>query len=380
MLTSLAIHKLKPREKEYSKTVLPGLYIRVKVNGTKIWVFKKKIAGVCVSQSFGTFPSLSYKDALIKYEQTLQTHALPLEQAKDFEVIFKDWLNLKKQTLTQNSVIKISRAFERLLVPKFGKIPIDLITTPALISVLKSYEDRPESLKKLCGWLKQFEIFAVNSGKLNTLRWQGIDKVFASPRAKNMPSIPPSELPNFFTKLLKESATSTFVLDALMIGFYTLLRPGEYTQLRWDWVREDTIYVPAEVMKMKRPHRVPISRQLKKLLEHRPKVSEFILFSPRNLDKHILPDTIEKFLRTHGFRGVLVPHGVRSIGRTWMSEARVPFDVAELCLAHSVGSQTVQAYDRSDLLEERRKVMQEWCDFVETCFNQKKTTDFMSII
>ena len=133
-------------------------------------------------------------------------------------------------------------------------------------------------------------------------------------------------------------------------------------------------------MKMKRSHRVPISKQLKKLLEHRAKVSEFILFSPRNLEKHILPDTLEKFLRTHGFRGVLVPHGVRSIGRTWMSETRVPFDVAELCLAHAVGSQTVQAYDRSDLLEERKKVMQEWCDFVETCFNQKKTTDFMSII
>ena len=380
MLTSLAIQKLSPRDKEYSKTVLPGLYIRVKANGTKIWVFKKKISGVFVSQSFGTFPTISYKDSLIKYEQILQSHSLSLEQSKDFGVIFNDWLNLKKQSLMPNSVKKINRAFERLLVPKFGKIPIDLITTPALISVLKSYEDRPESLKKLCGWLKQCEIYAINSGKIDKLRWQGIDKVFASTRAKNMPSIPPSELPNFFTKLLKESATSTFVLDALMIGFYTLLRPGEYTQLKWEWIQDDVIYIPAEVMKMKRSHRVPISKQLKKLLEHRAKVSEFILFSPRNLEKHILPDTIEKFLRTHGFRGVLVPHGVRSIGRTWMSETRVPFDVAELCLAHAVGSQTVQAYDRSDLLEERKKVMQEWCDFVETCFNQKKTTDFMSII
>lgn len=157
-----------------------------------------------------------------------------------------------------------------------------------------------------------------------------------------------------------------------MIGFYTLLRPGEYTKLKWKWIKEDVIYVPAEIMKMKRPHRVPISSQLKMLLDHRVKVSEYVLFSPRNLNRHILPDTIEKFLRTHGFRGVLVPHGIRSIGRTWMTEHRVPFDVAEQCLAHSVGSHTVQAYDRSDLLEARKKVMQYWCDYLSKCISDSQ--------
>lgn len=370
MLTSLAIQKLKPSEKEYSKTVAPGLYIRVKPNGTKIWVFKKKISGISISKSLGTFPSLSYKDACSIAEQIIQSHSLPVEQSKDFDVVFTDWLNLKKQTIKPESVNKIFRAFERTLLPKFSKIPINVITTPAIIEALKPLEDRPEYLRKLCGWIKQFEIYAVNYGKIDTVKWQGIDKVFAFGKGANMPSIIPKNLPDFFKQLARESVTSSFIYDALMIGFYTLLRPGEYTQLRWEWIKDDVIHLPAEVMKMKQPHRVPVSSQLKKLLEQRPKVSEFVLFSPRDLQRHVLPDSLEKFLRTHGFRGILVPHGIRSIGRTWMSEQRIAFDVAELCLAHRVGSATVQAYDRSDLLEERKKAMQLWCDFVDDCLNE----------
>ena len=305
MLTSLAIQKLKPREKEYSKTVAPGLYIRVKVNGTKIWVFKKNFSRISVSKSLGTFPSLSYKDACSIAEQIIKAHSLPVEQSKDFDVVFEDWLNLKKQTIKLDSINRIHRAFKRTLLPKFSKMPINLITTPAIIEVLKPLEDKPEYLRKLCGWIKQFEIYAVNYGKLDSVRWQGIDKVFAFGKSANMPSIVPKNLPDFFKQLSRESVTSSFILDALMIGFYTLLRPGEYTKIKWEWIKDDVIYIPAEVMKMKRAHRVPISSQLKKLLEQRPKVSEFVLFSPRNLQRHVLPDTLEKFLRTHGFRGIL---------------------------------------------------------------------------
>ena len=367
MLTALAIRKLEPKEKEYTKKIVPGLFIRVKANGTKIFVIKKKVKGKLFSKSLGTFPNISIADAKIELDKITALYSLPVEAQSTFEQVFQCWLDLKRTKLSSSSIQKIERAFKKILIPTFGKLPIALVTTPKLIDAIKPFSDRAESTQKICGWLKQMELYAVNYGIIDACRWQGINKVFALPKIQNMPAFHPSDLPSFFIKMMKETSTSTFVLDALMIGFYTLLRPGEYTQLKWEWIHGDVIYIPAEVMKMKRSHRVPISKQLQNILDNRLKISEYVLFSPRNPQKHVLPDTIEKFLRTHGFRGVLVPHGIRSIGRTWMTEHRVPFDVAEACLAHSVGSQTVQAYDRSDLLEERRKVMQEWCDFVDAC-------------
>ena len=372
MLTVLAIKKLEPKTKEYTKNILPGLFLRIKPNGTKIFVIKKRVKGKLFSHSIGTFPHISLAEAIKEYEKIVSIYSLPDEAKSTFEHVFNCWLDLKRTKLSSSSIQKIERAFNKILIPTFGKLPIALVTTPKLIDAIRPFSDRAESTQKLCGWLKQMELYAVNYGIIDACRWQGVNKVFALPKIQNMPAFHPSELPSFFNKILKETATSTFVLDALMIGFYTLLRPGEYTKLKWKWIKEDVIYVPAEIMKMKRPHRVPISSQLKMLLDHRVKVSEYVLFSPRNLNRHILPDTIEKFLRTHGFRGVLVPHGIRSIGRTWMTEHRVPFDVAEQCLAHSVGSHTVQAYDRSDLLEARKKVMQDWCDYLSKCISDSQ--------
>ena len=66
-------------------------------------------------------------------------------------------------------------------------------------------------------------------------------------------------------------------------------------------------------------------------------------------------------------KGVLVPHGIRSIGRTWMAEERIDHDIAEMCLAHRVGTSVELAYNRTDFLELRRNAMQRWCDYVELC-------------
>ena len=119
---------------------------------------------------------------------------------------------------------------------------------------------------------------------------------------------------------------------------------------------------------MKREHLVPMSRQLVELLEGLPRHSEFVFPSPQGKGKKpVSTNSASQFLRRNGFADILVPHGIRAIGRSWMFDNKVPFEVGELCIAHAVGSQTVQAYVRSDRLEERRGAMQRWCDYVEVC-------------
>ena len=162
-----------------------------------------------------------------------------------------------------------------------------------------------------------------------------------------------------------------------MIGFYTLLRPGEYCALEWQWIdmKNQCISIPADVMKMKRMHVVPISTQLQKILENRPRFGEYVLTSPDRPGSHIGTAAQENFFRRHGMKGVLVPHGIRSIGRTWMAEERIDHDIAEMCLAHRVGTSVELAYNRTDFLELRRDAMQRWCDYVELCL--KGGTDLL---
>lgn len=151
---------------------------------------------------------------------------------------------------------------------------------------------------------------------------------------------------------------------------YTLLRPNEYCSLEWSWINfeDNTITVPAEVMKMKLPHVVPITKQMLTLLLNRPRVGKYVFPATQGkVAQHFSTNSASLFLRRHGFKDKLVPHGIRSIGRTWMHDHDIPFDVAEKCLAHTVGTSTQLAYDRSDLLEKRREAMQQWSDFVEDC-------------
>jgi hypothetical protein len=101
------------------------------------------------------------------------------------------------------------------------------------------------------------------------------------------------------------------------------------------------------------------------------KVNDFVFPSPIKPDCPIVQESMEKFFRTHGFKGILVPHGIRSIGRTWMAENSVEFEVSEHCLAHAHRDAVVAAYNRTTLLEKRKVVMQQWCDYVESCLSSK---------
>ena len=122
-------------------------------------------------------------------------------------------------------------------------------------------------------------------------------------------------------------------------------------------------------MKMKWIHRVPISKQLQAVLDNIPRRNDYVFYSAGSASGHISESSLGVFLKRIGYQNKLTAHGIRSVGRTWMAENKISFDVAELCLAHSVGTQTVQAYNRTDLLDERREAMQKWCDFVETQLN-----------
>lgn len=373
MLNIIQIRAARPKDKPYTLNDGDGLFLRVEPSGIKRWIFNRSVKGVHVSRKLGRFPELSLKDARgMAYNLYQELKAQRLGGPAKFRAVYEEWLSVK-QTQIKNWR-DISLRFERYILPEFGSAAIADIAPRALIDSLKAdlgKRAKLETIKRICGALRELEVFAFNAGLLDQLRWQHLASVFPAPSTKlrNRPSVAYEALPEVLFKLRVLSVKAHTTWSVLLCGFYTLLRPGEYTGLRWDWIDFSArlISIPAEVMKMKRPHVVPISSQLLRLLQEIPQHSEYVFPSPQGKNAQVSTNSASQFLRRNGFADVLVPHGIRAIGRSWMFDNGVPFEVAELCLAHSVGTSTVQAYVRSDRLEERREAMQRWCDFVESC-------------
>lgn len=374
MLNIIQVRSARPRDKAYMLSDGAGLFLRVEVNGTKRWIFNRSVKGQHVSRQLGVFPDMTLKEAREEAQRlSVELRTLKVSKSVDFLSIYKEWLALKKTHIKNWRDIDLR--FKRYLLPVFGSMNFKDITPLALKEALEGDLGRRaklETIKRICGNLRNLEVYAFNSGLIDQLRWQNLAAVFPAPstKRKNRPSVSYTELPEVLFRLRIEGVRAHTTWAVLLCGFYTLLRPGEYTVLRWDWIDFNSrlITVPAEVMKMKREHLVPMSRQLVELLEGLPRHSEFVFPSPQGKGKKpVSTNSASQFLRRNGFADILVPHGIRAIGRSWMFDNKVPFEVGELCIAHAVGSQTVQAYVRSDRLEERREAMQRWCDYVEVC-------------
>jgi integrase len=152
-----------------------------------------------------------------------------------------------------------------------------------------------------------------------------------------------------------------------VFGILTAVRSGEVRGCRWDEINlADAVWnIPGERMKMGRPHRVPLSHAALDILRPLAEVrcSDLVFFSPRNIGRPLSEMALTACLRRL-HRGDLTVHGFRSCFMDWAIEHAWPHHVAELALAHSVGNGTTQAYFRTDLLEQRRGLMQAWADFL----------------
>ena len=156
------------------------------------------------------------------------------------------------------------------------------------------------------------------------------------------------------------------------LSLHLLLRPSEIVELQVTDVNMQSRVLTVQKTKTIRDgsgFRVPLSDQAVKLLniaisaKKNPK-NPYLFESRQQLNGHMNHETVNTTLKRHGFKGIQTAHGFRAVGRTWMESQNVKFEVAEMCLSHKTGNSTVNAYRRTDYLEERKAVMQRWSDFI----------------
>lgn len=357
-MNHIKLLNLKPKPEKFSVSCGQGLSLIVYPSGRKVWSFHGRVSGKVITKSLGDFPDISEKSA------RALIHVLSAgKTAAKFSDALKKLMELKvaNKKITASGAEKKMRIFRDRL-PALCVMKIEDVTAPVAIACLQPIAEETKTMAQFFAqMIKETEVFAVNIGLKSGLCLQGISKAFPSVHANinHRTSCHPSE----FDKVLAGLARSGQQL-MIYFGIYTLLRESEIVAARAEWINRNTmsIDVPAEVMKMKRPHRIPITPQIDKLLEQLPQNGW--LFPSPVTGKNITATCLKQQFRP--VRSLCCVHGIRSVGRTFMSESGVPFDVAEECLAHQRGNSVSRAYDRSDLLEERREVMRKWCEFVDS--------------
>ncbi len=211
-------------------------------------------------------------------------------------------------------------------------------------------------------------IYAVNTGLIDANPASGIGMAFEKPKKQNMPTLRPEELPGLLRSLVMSnlSVPTRCLIEWQLL---TLVRPSEASGARWEEIDLDAKLwtIPAERMKAKREHIVPLSPQALEILEVMKPISAHRehVFPSRNDPKQAMnSQTASAALKRIGYGGKLVAHGLRSIASTCLNENNFNADAIEASLAHSDRNEVRRTYNRSTYLEQRVGMMLWWGNFV----------------
>ena len=370
MLNSKIIRALRPKSRRYQITDADGLALRIQTSGVKSWVLRVFQNGRIVDITLGHWPELSLLQARATARR--KKKELELEPSGSYTVrdAFKFWCSKKKGRIISYRDEKLR--LEKYVISKIGSRQLDTITPPILIKLMEPIEQagKQSTVKRLLMRTREIFDMAVNAGYLPSNPLAKITKVFAVPTVKHMASVDWKELPIVVSKIEALAPQKYKVLFYFSLA--TLLRPGEVVSVRLEWINEEAITIPAEFMKMKRVHRIPLTPYLISLIQEAKTIRKNkrspYLFPGTRPNKHISGQALAKWLHSQAeFKNRLVAHGLRSIGRTWFADNDVPLEVAEACLAHVTGSQVVRAYQRGDYFASRSKILLGWHAYIQTC-------------
>lgn len=367
--------------------VAPNLMLVVR-GSSRSFVFRYMVAGKRKEKSLGPASKLTItqaKDMAERFRVGLADGVAPVtpkEELKD-EIKAQEEPTFEKyaiETIERIASVRMWKntkhraqwfsTVQTYAIPVIGKKKLSEIKKADILTVLQPlWTTKNETASRLRGRLENILSYAVSDGLMdfNPALWRGnLDRELPPPSkvqvVEHHEAMPLEDLQKNIGKLFPATSRTR---QAILFTILTASRVGESVPARWDEIDwENKIWsVPPERRKDQKPypHRVPLSKQAIALLKSiEPKGEEIFCFVPDNLGSRYSLAVLLK--RMTGTKATM--HGFRSTFRDWAAENGVPDVVAEKCLMHATGSAVVQAYQRSDLLEQRREVMQAWADAV----------------
>ena len=388
-LTDTAVRKAMPALAPQKLSDGAGLYLLVEPSGAKYWRMAYRFAGKQKLLALGVYPEATLKaarSAATEAREKLRNGIDPSEwrrlrktlrhesSANSFSAVALEWFAKQKSAWAETHCTKVTWMLEKNLFPWIGSRPIAEITPPELLTTLRRVEERGaiETAKRVKQIAGQVFRFAIATGRAQHDPSQDLRGALAVPVKRHLAAITDPKAVGPLLLALDGYHGSNVVRAALRLAPLTFVRPGELRQARWAEIDFDASEwrIPAERMKARLPHIVPLSTQAAGVLRELQPVtgrSEFLFPSPRSARRPMSNNAVLAALRRLGIeKDVMCGHGFRAMARTIMDEVldyRV--DWIEHQLAHAVKDANGRAYNRTAHLDKRKQMMQGWADYLD---------------
>ena len=397
-LTDVAVRQTKPGERTRKISDGGGLFLEVRPNGAKYWRLAYRYNGKQKLLALGVYPEISLLVAREKREaakKLLSNGIDPIDNRKaaklmssdegSFETIAREWFGRKSPGWVETHSTKVISRLERHIFPWLGSKPINSVSAPEILAVLRRLESRgtvdiANRLKQNCSQIFRYAIATGRADRDPAADLRGA--LMSVRKAHHSTIIDPLKIGELLRAI--DGYTGGLVVRcALKLAPIFFVRPGELRHAEWAEISLDTAEwrIPAHKMKMKTMHLVPLSRQAVAILrEIQPYTGagKYVFPSERTGARPMSNNTINAALRRLGYsKEEMTGHGFRAMASTRLHEMGWPSDVIERQLAHGERNPVKAAYCHAEYLAERKKMMQAWADYLDELAAGTKATSLI---
>lgn len=401
-LTDVVVRNAKPSEKAQRLFDGGGLYLEISPAGGKWWRLKYRFDGKEKRLSLGVYPDVSLREARDRRDaarklladdvdpganRKIQKAARVQQAANSFEVVAREWYAKHSPGWAASHASKIIRRLENDVFPWIGSKPISDITAPELLTTVRRIEtrgaiDTAHRALQNCG---QIFRYAVATGRTDRDPSGDLRGAVPPVRATHYAAIVEPDGVGELLRAIEGFRGTLVVMSALKLAPLLFVRPGELRKADWSEINLDAAEwnIPAERMKARRAHLVPLATQAVKILQELHPLTGHgrHVFPGRDPQKPMSEAAVNAALRRLGYdtKTEITGHGFRAMARTLLhEELEVSRDVIEHQLAHRVPDALGAAYNRTKFIKERRRMMQVWADYLDKIKVGAKVIPFRS--
>lgn len=401
-LTDTEIKRAKPAAESYRMADGGNLFLLVTPSGGKLWRWAYRFEGKQKLMTFGKYPDVSLARARERHAQQrsiLAEGTDPMAQKKaektavrlatenSFATVAAQWLDHWKNDKSPRHVDSTQRRLASNILPTLGGLQMDDIEAPQIVAMVRAVESRGarDVAKRALETTGQIFRYAIAHGyaKRNPAKEIEPRDILKASVKLNYARVDAKELPNLLREIEVYRGSHVTRL-AMKLMALTFVRTSELIGAKWSEIDLETARwdIPAERMKMRTPHVVPLARQSLEVLDMLHGLtghSEWLFPGDRDVARPMSNNTILKALERMGYKGTMTGHGFRGLASTILHERGCAHEHIELQLAHAPRNAVSAAYNHALYLAPRLKMMQEWADFLEQTQRGAKVLEFRGV-
>jgi integrase len=392
-LTDGAIKSFKPKDTPYKKTDGGGLFLLINPNGSKAWRYKYRFLGKEKLLAIGVYPEISLAAARKEHSEArklliegvdpsaakIEKKRLRLEKSEiTFELVANEWHAHNIERWSKSHASDILHRFEVDVFPIIGKRPIFELKPTDILDLIRKIEERgaSEVAKRTKGMCSQVFDYALVNEQIASNPTISLKGALKPAKKGHFAAFTYKELPEFIDKLERnEARLYPHTRLGLKLMMLTFVRTSELIGMRWSEIdyESNQWVIPAERMKMKRAHIVPLCTQALAIIDELKNLaiqSPYVFPSQVRSNKHMSNNTLLKALERMGYKGEMTGHGFRSLAMSTIKEKLGwRHEVVDRQLAHAQRNKVDAAYDRAQFLDDRIIMMQKWADYLDGLSN-----------